>query len=98
MGRRYGDPQAARAGEAQMGDVERRDRARLAALCAADADGFWDLVCERRNDDLKWCGSAPLYTFLRAARPARGELRRYRQWNIDEQSVVTFAAMSFHSE
>jgi MEMO1 family protein len=41
------------------------------------------------------CGSAPLYTFLKAVPGARGKLLRYEQWNIDEQSVVSFAGMSF---
>jgi hypothetical protein len=96
IGRRYGDASAARCGEGRMTEVERRDHERLAALGAGDADGFWDLVAGKREDELRWCGSAPLYTFLRAARPARAELRRYQQWNIDEQSAVTFAALSFH--
>src|SRR5664280_848183 len=59
----------------------------------SDARGFWDLVRENR-DDLKWCGSSPIYTFMRAVPQARGTLRRYEQWNIDEQSVVTFAGIS----
>jgi hypothetical protein len=33
--------------------------------------------------------------FLRAAAPQGGELLRYEQWNIDEQSVVSFAGMAF---
>ena len=63
---------------------------------ASDSDGFWNLVQENR-DDLKWCGSAPLYTFLKAVPERDGKLRRYQQWNIDEQSVVSFAAMTFHA-
>ena len=50
---------------------------------------------QERNDELKWCGSSPLYTFLKAVPQARGELHRYEQWNIDEQSVVSFAGISF---
>ena len=34
-------------------------------LFGAYAEGFWDLVQENQ-DDLKWCGSAPVYTFLKA--------------------------------
>ena len=64
------------------------------AINAADAGGFWDLVRENR-DDLKWCGSAPFYTFLKVAPKAKGELLRYEQWNIDERSVVSFAGMAF---
>jgi AmmeMemoRadiSam system protein B len=95
VGRRYGDEFAAQASEGRMAEVALRDRARIERLSAADVEGFWDLVREN-EDDLKWCGTAPLYTFLRAARPASGKLRRYQQWNIDEESVVSFAAMDFH--
>lgn len=94
MGRRYGDPYAALANHGPMEDVKVRDQARIARLGAGDARGFWDLIQENR-DDLKWCGSAPLYTFMKAVPQARAELLRYEQWNIDEQSVVTFAGLSF---
>jgi AmmeMemoRadiSam system protein B len=94
MGRRYGDALVARADQEHMTEVARRDRARIDRINSADADGFWGLVQENR-DDLKWCGSSPLYTFMRAVPGARGELARYQQWNIDEQSVVSFAAMTF---
>jgi MEMO1 family protein len=96
MGRRYGDDLHAHAGRDEMQLVEQRDRDRIARICAGDALGFWERVRENR-DDLKWCGSAPLYTFLKAVPAARGNLLRYQQWNIDEQSVVSFAGMSFHS-
>jgi predicted class III extradiol MEMO1 family dioxygenase len=79
-----------------MAAVAERDRSRIARLSEADAEGFWALVQENQ-DDLKWCGSAPLYTFLKAVPQARGTLHRYQQWNIDEQSVVSFAALSFRS-
>jgi AmmeMemoRadiSam system protein B len=94
IGRRYGDEAPARAGEGLMAEVEARDRERCQRLAEGDADGFWGLV-QQNGDDLRWCGAAPLYVFLRAARPAGGELLRYEQWNIDEQSVVSFAGMAF---
>ena len=94
MGRRYGDPLAAQADQGAMTEVARRDKVRIERIAAADAAGFWDLVQENQ-DDLKWCGSAPLYTFLRAVPQARGSLRRYQQWNIDQESVVSFAALAF---
>jgi AmmeMemoRadiSam system protein B len=96
MGRRYGDPFAAVAEQGEMEEVARRDRARMERMELGDARGFWDLVQEN-HDDLKWCGSAPIYTFLKANPHARGRLLRYQQWNIDEQSVVSFAGVSFHS-
>jgi AmmeMemoRadiSam system protein B len=94
MGRRYGDRLVARADRGEMSQVAGRDRQRIDRINAGDATGFWDLVQER-HDDLKWCGSSPLYTFLKAAPQARGELNHYEQWNIDDQSVVSFAGISF---
>jgi AmmeMemoRadiSam system protein B len=94
MGRRYGDPMNARADEGEMAAVSERDHKRIERMTASDADGFWSLVQENK-DDLKWCGSSPIYTFLKVVPQARGTLRRYQQWNIDEQSVVSFAAIGF---
>jgi AmmeMemoRadiSam system protein B len=94
MGARYSDRFQARAGEGKMQEVHERDRARIARIEAADPAGFWDLVQQNR-DDLKWCGSSPFYTFLKSVRGLRGELLHYEQWNIDEQSVVSFAGMAF---
>ncbi|HTB12534.1 MAG TPA: AmmeMemoRadiSam system protein B [Bryobacteraceae bacterium] len=96
MGRRYGDPFPAAAERDEMEEVALRDRARIDRMEAGDARGFWDLV-QQNQDDLKWCGSAPIYTFLKAVPQARGRLLRYQQWNIDDQSVVSFAGMRFHS-
>jgi AmmeMemoRadiSam system protein B len=94
MGRRYGDPFPAQAGAGELLEVEARDRGRIERLCSGDAGGFWNAVQEQR-DPLKWCGAAPLYTFLKAAPGTRGRLLRYEQWNIDPQSVVSFAALAF---
>jgi MEMO1 family protein len=96
IGRRYGDPFEARAGEGEMQPVERADRARIDRMEAGDGRGFWELV-QDNHDPLKWCGSSPVYTFLKAVPEARGRLRHYQQWNIDEHSVVTFAGMEFRS-
>jgi len=94
IGRRYGDPLRAVANEGAMTAVAERDRERIAAITRGDARAYWDLV-QQNQDDLKWCGASPFYTFLRAAPQARGELRHYEQWNIDDESVVTFAGLSF---
>jgi AmmeMemoRadiSam system protein B len=94
MGARYQDRFAAHAGQGRMEKVDARDRERIGRINAADADGFWDLVRENR-DDLKWCGSSPFYTFLKIAPDVRGQLLRYEQWNIDSNSVVSFAGMAF---
>jgi AmmeMemoRadiSam system protein B len=94
MGARYGDRFQAIANEREMAEVSLRDERRMERIAAADADGFWDLV-RPNHDDLKWCGSSPFYTFLKSVPKTRGELLKYEQWNIDEQSVVSFAGMSF---
>jgi AmmeMemoRadiSam system protein B len=94
MGRRYGDEFTALANENEMLAVGARDKQRMERIAAGDASGFWDLVQENR-DDLKWCGSSPLYTFLKVRPGARGSVERYEQWNIDAESVVSFAGMSF---
>jgi hypothetical protein len=94
MGARYQDQFTAVAGEGVMNEVGTRDEERIARINQSDAGGFWDLVRENQ-DDLKWCGSSPFYTFLQTAPKARGELLRYEQWNIDEHSVVSFAGMAF---
>jgi MEMO1 family protein len=96
MGRRYGDSLTAHANQGEMEAVELRDRARIERMERGDAQGFWELVSENR-DDLKWCGSAPIYAFLRAVPQARGSLLHYQQWNIDPASVVSFAGMRFRS-
>ena len=96
MGRRYGDDFDALAEQDEMLAVGGRDRERMDRVAAGDAAGFWELVQQNR-DDLKWCGSSPLYTFLKTLPQARGTLERYEQWNIDPQSVVSFAGMSFRA-
>ncbi|MEO8099516.1 MAG: AmmeMemoRadiSam system protein B [Acidobacteriota bacterium] len=96
MGQRYGDRFEAVADQAEMATVAERDRNRIRQMEAGDARAFWDLVQEN-HDDLKWCGSSPIYTFLQALPQARGQLRHYQQWNIDDKSVVSFAGMRFHS-
>jgi AmmeMemoRadiSam system protein B len=93
VGRRYGD-RAARADAGRMKGVAAADRERIASIAAGDAGGFWDQVADG-GDDLKWCGASPVYTFLQAVRPVTGELLRYEQWNIDRESVVSFAALAF---
>lgn len=94
IGRRYGDRSAVRAGEGHMEAVERQDYERLARACAGDHQGFFELV-HPEQDRLRWCGYSALYTFLKAVPAARGSLLHYEQWNIDPESVVSFAALEF---
>jgi AmmeMemoRadiSam system protein B len=96
MGARYGDSESAKADEGMMEDVGAQDMLRISAISAGLRDNYWGRV-QQGCDEIRWCGSAPFYSFLYAAPQARGTLERYSQWNIDEHSVVTFAGMSFHS-
>jgi len=98
VGRRYGDARAARAYDGPLAAVAERDDARVEHIAAGDAEGFWNRVMERGDDDLKWCGSSPIYTFLRAVPQARGRRLAYEQWNIDDASVVSFGAVAFSEE
>jgi AmmeMemoRadiSam system protein B len=94
IGKRYDDEAPATAYSGAMNAVEQQDRRRIDSLNAGEIDSFWAQVQEGR-DPLKWCGSAPFYTFLRAMPWARGELLDYEHWQIDPESVVTFGAMRF---
>jgi hypothetical protein len=97
MGFRYGDRFAAHAERDEMRVVSERDKLRIERVLSSDARGFWDLVKENRHDDLKWCGSSPIYAFMKAVPGTPGTLLRYEQWNIDENSVVSFAGISFQA-
>jgi MEMO1 family protein len=94
IGRRYGDRYAATAEQGPLSEVRARDEQRLERMCQGDAEGFFELV-HPNHDDLRWCGYSPIYTFLRAVENVQGEVLRYEQWNIDQQSVVSFAGVEF---
>ena len=94
MGRRYADRFGAYAHQGEMLSVSARDKDRIAQIEAGSAHGFWEQV-RPNHDDLKWCGSSPFYTFLKAVPEARGKMLRYQHWQIDPESVVSFAAMAF---
>lgn len=94
MGRRYGDPLRARANTGEMLAIEDRDRERIRQINSGDICAYWSLV-QNAHDDLKWCGASPLYTFLKVMPGLRGDLLDYHQWQIDPDSVVSFAALRF---
>ena len=93
MGRRYGDALRAVANANEMLAVEKRDRDRITQIQNGNVRDYWALVQEG-HDDLKWCGSAPFYTFLKTQH-AMARLLDYHQWQIDADSVVSFGALSF---
>ena len=94
VGRRYGDDFAAQARTGSLVEVEARDRRRCEAIGRGDAGAFWELLREN-GDDLRWCGASPFYAFLKALPGLRSELLIYEQWNIDEQSGVSFGGLAF---
>jgi hypothetical protein len=94
IGQRYGDPLEARAEQGYLREVRAQDHERLRHVCAGNSGAFLDLVLPD-YDPLKWCGFTPLYTFLQAVPEARGSVLQYEQWNIDETSVVSFAALEY---
>jgi MEMO1 family protein len=94
MGQRYGDPIRATANIGEMLAIEQRDRDRIAQIENGDIGAYWSRV-QDGQDDLKWCGSSPLYTFLKVNPGLRGELLDYDQWQIDPASVVSFSALRF---
>lgn len=96
IGRRYGDLQAAEAEAGHMLEVRAKDLARLERMEAGDAAGFFNLVHPNR-DELRWCGYSPIYTFLRSVPGLKGRKLVYEQWNIDPQSVVSFAGVEFQA-
>ena len=94
IGERYGDPFEAKVGHDEMLEVKEKDEERLAHVCAGNSGEFLDLVLPD-YDPLKWCGFSPVYTFMQAMKGVRGDVLKYDQWNIDTNSVVSFAAMEF---
>jgi MEMO1 family protein len=89
MGPRYGDREPV-----NPDLVAVKDRLRLDALQSGDASKFWSDVLYQQ-DPLKWCGSACLYTLLQVFPGLHTEALNYGQWNIDEESLVTFGALRF---
>ena len=77
-----------------MATVAEQDRQRLETLCDGHVRKFIELVT-LNEDELRWCGYSPLYNFTQAVPRARGRVLRYEQWNIDPQSVVSFASVEF---
>jgi hypothetical protein len=94
IGRRYGDPLRATANLGEMLAIEQRDRKRIQCINAGDISGYWSLV-QQGQDDLRWCGASPIYTFMKVMPGLRSELLDYHQWQIDPLSVVTFGALRF---
>lgn len=96
IGNRYGDREPAIAMQGPMREVQQQDEQRLQALAEGSAARFWELhQAGEPYDLLRWCGSAPLYTWLHCAPEQRAQTLSYEQWQIDPGSVVSYAALTF---
>jgi AmmeMemoRadiSam system protein B len=92
VGPQFGDP--APLESADLGRVEREDRAMLASVERGDADGFFGAVAAD-DDRRRICGLSPIYSLLRMIDgTGPGVLRRYAQWR-DPQGTVSFASVVF---
>ena len=86
-------PRAARADERGMIRVAERDRERLERIRVGDATASGG---SSRRAPTTSSGAGPRRSTpsSRTVARARGELLDYEQWNIDDESVVTFAGLA----
>jgi AmmeMemoRadiSam system protein B len=93
VGRKFGDDFPA---QEILDSVREFDMSTLAHAAAADADNFLQSISSVRNR-YRVCGVAPIYATLRAAKPTRGEVLCYDQWDETErESAVTFASVALY--
>jgi AmmeMemoRadiSam system protein B len=94
VGPRFGDEW--RAGPAELARVHVEDRALLAPVARADAEGFFAEAL-RQRDRNRICGFSPIYAVLRLLPGGAGRLLHYGQWP-DPDGAVSFASVSFEEE
>lgn len=93
VGKKFGDPFPARQ---VLDDVREHDMALIDRAVLPDADGFLRRLANVKNG-FKVCGVSPMYAFLRSARPSRGRLLAYDQWDeAERESAVSFASVAFY--
>lgn len=94
VGPRFGDGPF---GAAELAEVERADRAALAAAATGDAEGFFAAVAAV-EDRYRVCGTSAIYATLALGEGTtrRGELLAYEHCPADEkpESFVTIAAVA----
>ena len=79
-------------------DASAHDRSLLDALCAQDAERFWE-ESVRVKDRFNVCGFSALALLLEVLPPCKTHLLHYEVWHEEPtRSAVSFAAVSFHSE
>jgi AmmeMemoRadiSam system protein B len=93
VGHKFGDDFPA---QTILDEVRQFDLSTLAHTATPNADGFLRSISSVRNQ-YRVCGVAPIYATLRAAKPTRGELLCYDQWDESEkESAVTFASVALY--
>ena len=91
VGPRFGDPKV---GEDIKSEVQRVDKAAIAAAAAGDPERWFTSIAEG-DDATRICGYAPTYVMLRAAEPGAGRELGYAQSEERDSSVVSVAAMAW---
>lgn len=77
-------------------EIQEEDLKALEKVANCDAEGFFDIVGRDQNRR-RICGFPAIYALLRTIEACEGEVLKYDQGSTpDGQSVVSFAAMSFH--
>lgn len=92
VGARFGD--AFELDPAMLAEVEKQDRAALAAATTGDAAAWFDTIAAH-GDSTRICGFAAMYAMLRVAQPGAGRLLAYEQSLEPGGSVVTYGAIAW---
>lgn len=91
VGKRFGDNFNA---ESVLDEIRSEDSQLVKSIENLDADAFLGKISSD-NDKWKICGTAPIYSMLKANHFDSGKLLRYGQWNdTATQSAVSFASMA----
>lgn len=93
VGHKFGDDFPARD---VLETLRQHDSEALAHIARPDADGFLRCISSVSNR-YRVCGVAPIYATLRTARPTRGKVLGYDQWDEAERdSAVTFGSVALY--
>ena len=94
IGQRYGDKVLL--DEQHLRRQAESDRRLLEVAASGDADGLYDYVARRGNQD-RIGTLGPLYTMLKTIEPARGELLRHDQAvELDQTACVSFGSIAYY--
>jgi len=80
----------------KLSELKFEDDKLIKLLENADASSFFNKIAAD-HDKWKVCGTAPIYSLLKANGFKRGELKKYNVWYEPEtKSAVSFASMAFY--